>query len=124
MQASIILTPKPILRPPLISESREVGAVLEFDGIVREKENGLPIKGLRYEAYEPMAEKVMRAIFEEIAVEHPCESVEFIHRLGWVPVGESSLYIRVQSKHRAPTFGFLQECIDRMKQDAPIWKIN
>ena len=124
MQASIILTPKPILRPPLISESREVGAVLEFDGIVREKENGLPIKGLRYEAYEPMAEKVMRAIFEEIAVEHPCESVEFIHRLGWVPVGESSLYIRVQSKHRAPTFGFLQECIDRMKQDAPIWKSN
>jgi molybdopterin synthase catalytic subunit len=124
MQASIILTPKPILRPPLISESREVGAVLEFDGIVREKENGLPIKGLHYEAYEPMAEKVMRAIFEEIAVEHPCESVEFIHRLGWVPVGESSLYIRVQSKHRAPTFGFLQECIDRMKRDAPIWKIN
>ena len=124
MQASILLTQKPILRAPLISASREVGAVVEFDGIVREKENGLQIKGLHYEAYEPMAEKVMRAIFEEIAVEHPCESVEFIHRLGWVPVGESSLYIRVQSKHRAPAFGFLQGCIDRMKQDAPIWKIN
>jgi molybdopterin synthase catalytic subunit len=75
MQASILLTQKPILRAPLISASLEVGAVVEFDGIVREKEKNLQIKGLHYEAYEPMAEKVMRAIFEEIAVEHPCESV-------------------------------------------------
>lgn len=124
MQVSIILTPKPILRPPLLCKSQEVGAVVEFDGIVRESENGLPIKGLHYEAYEPMTEKIMRSIFEQIAVEQPCESVEFIHRLGWVPVGESSLYIRVQSRHRGPAFGFLQECIDRMKQDAPIWKIK
>lgn len=124
MQASILLTQNPILPAPLISASLEVGAVVEFDGIVREKENGLQIKGLHYEAYEPMAEKVMRAIFEGTAVEYPCESVEFIHRLGWVPVGESSLYIRVQSRHRGPAFGFLQKCIERMKQDAPIWKIN
>ena len=121
MQASILLTHQPILRPPLICQSREVGAVVEFDGIVREKENGGKITGLHYEAYAPMAERVMRAIFKRIAVEHPCESVEFIHRLGWVPVGESSLYLRVQSRHRAPAFGFLQECIQRMKQDAPIW---
>lgn len=124
MQASIIFTPERIVRPTLLCQSREVGAIVEFDGVVREEENGLQIKGLQYEAYQPMAEKVMRSIFEQIAVEHPCESVEFIHRLGWVPVGESSLYIRVQSKHRGPAFGFLQECVRRMKEDAPIWKIN
>jgi molybdopterin synthase catalytic subunit len=122
MQASIAFTSAPILRPPLLSASREIGAVAEFEGIVREQESGVRIQGLHYEAYESMAQKVMRAIFEEIAVEHACEAVEFIHRLGWVPVGESSLYIRVQSKHRGPAFGFLQECINRMKRDAPIWK--
>lgn len=113
-----------ICRPPLRSASLEIGAVAEFEGIVRGQENGGPIKGLYYEAYEGMAEKIMRSIFEDLANEHPCDAVEFIHRLGWVPVGESSLYIRVQSKHRGPAFGLLQECINRMKKDAPIWKVD
>ena len=124
MQANIAFTSEPILRPPLLSASREIGAVAEFEGRVREQESGVCIEGLHYEAYESMAQKVMRAIFEEISAEHACEAVEFIHRLGWVPVGESSLYIRVQSKHRGPAFGFLQECINRMKRDAPIWKVD
>jgi len=48
--------------------------------------------------------------------------VEFIHRLGWVPVGEASLYIRVLSSHRAEGLRFLADSIDRLKQDVPIWK--
>ena len=123
MRIDITFISAPICRQPLRSASLEIGAIAEFEGIVRAQENGAHIEGLHYEAYEGMAKKVMRAIFEGLANEHPCDAVEFIHRLGWVPVGESSLYIRVQSKHRGPAFGFLQECINRMKKDAPIWKV-
>ena len=124
MKINIAFISAPISRPPLRSTSLEIGAVAEFEGIVRGHENGANIEGLYYEAYESMAEKIMRAIFEGLATEHPCDAVEFIHRLGWVPVGESSLFIRVQSKHRGPAFGLLQECINRMKKDAPIWKVD
>jgi molybdopterin synthase catalytic subunit len=124
MRIDIVFTSEPICRNYLRIASLEIGAIAEFEGVVRAQENDVQIEGLRYEAYEHMAEKVMRAIFERLANEHPCDAVEFIHRLGWVPVGESSLYIRVQSKHRGPAFGFLQECINRMKKDAPIWKLD
>jgi molybdopterin synthase catalytic subunit len=124
MKIDISFISAPICRPSLQRTSFEIGAIAEFEGIVRGEENGVPIDGLYYEAYERMADKIMRAIFEELANEHSCDAVEFIHRLGWVSVGESSLYIRVQSKHRGPAFGFLQECINRMKKDAPIWKVD
>jgi molybdopterin synthase catalytic subunit len=46
----------------------------------------------------------------------------FIHRLGWVPVGEASLFVRVLSAHRGEALRFLAEAINRLKTDVPIWK--
>jgi molybdopterin synthase catalytic subunit len=37
-------------------------------------------------------------------------------------VGEASLFVRVQSKHRGPALAFCGALIDRMKEDVPIWK--
>lgn len=102
--------------------SREIGACLEFRGIVRELENGAALAGLHYEAYELMARKLLDRHFAELAALHPCTAVTFIHRLGWVPVGEASLYIRVLSAHRGEGLAFLAAAIDRLKQDVPIWK--
>jgi molybdopterin synthase catalytic subunit len=48
--------------------------------------------------------------------------VTWIHRLGWVPVGEASLFLRVQSAHRAEALNFCALAIDAMKRDVPIWK--
>jgi len=48
--------------------------------------------------------------------------VLFIHRTGWVPVGEASLFIRVLSAHRGEALQFLAKAIDLLKQDVPIWK--
>ncbi len=122
METIITFTEAPIVIPPLNLPSREIGASLEFLGIVRELEKDSVLKGLNYEAYESMARRVLTRHFEELGSRHPCEQVLFIHRLGWVPVGEASLFVRVLSSHRQEAFLFLDALITRLKTDVPIWK--
>ena len=122
MKIEIHFTAEAIVISPLVPPSREIGAVVEFQGIVREMENGQALEGLCYEAYEPMARKVLEKHLTELGEIHGCAAVCFIHRTGWVPVGGASLYISVASSHRAEALRFLAEVIDRLKLDVPIWK--
>ena len=122
MEKHIAFTHSPIAVPPLAQPSREIGACVEFSGIVRETENGRALAGLHYEAYEPMAARQLDRLFDELATSHPCTAVHFIHRLGWVPVGAASLFVRVLAPHRGEALRFLADSIDRMKADVPIWK--
>ena len=124
MTHSILFTQEPICAPPCILASREVGACIDFHGIVREMENGQALRGLNYEAYEPMAARQLERMFAELAVDSPVQAVTFIHRLGWVPVGEASLFIRVQAAHRGQALTFCAQSIDRLKRDVPIWKLT
>ena len=122
MKIEIVFTNDPIAIPQLALPSREIGACVEFQGIVRETEGEKALSGLFYEAYEAMARPLLERHFDELARLHPCDSVLFIHRLGWVPVGEPSLYVRVLSAHRGEGLRFLADAIDRLKLDVPIWK--
>lgn len=122
MKLAIKFTAEPIVIPPLSLPSREIGAVVEFHGIVREMEGETALDGLFYEAYQSMAEKVLEKHLLELGALHECAAVLFIHRTGWVPVGEASLYLRVASSHRAEALRFLADSIDRLKLDVPIWK--
>ena len=122
MEKQIIFTTAPIVIPALALPSREIGACVEFQGIVRETDRDRQLAGLQYEAYESMAVRHLARIFEELSAAHPCAAVTFIHRLGWVPVGEPSLFVRVLAAHRGEALRFCAEAIDRMKADVPIWK--
>lgn len=122
MVVDIHFTAGPIVIPPEVLPSREIGAAVEFRGIVREMEQGNALGGLQYEAYEPMARILLQRHFEDLAAIHPCAAVHFVHRTGWVPVGEASLFIRVLSAHRGEGLAFLAAAIDRLKLDVPIWK--
>ncbi len=122
METHIAFTHAAIVRPPLTLPSREVGACVEFLGLVRETESAQALAGLHYEAYESMARTQLARIFAELHAAHPCAAVHFIHRLGWVPVGEASLFVRVLAAHRGESLLFLAAAIDRMKADVPIWK--
>ena len=123
MHIEIHFTDAPIVVPKIDLPSREIGALVEFHGIVREREGERALAGLTYQAYEPMARRLLTRHFEDLAEIYPCAAVYFIHRTGWVPVGEASLYINVQSSHRAEALRFLADSIDRLKLDVPIWKI-
>ncbi len=124
MHAVIQFTQSPIAIPEAHTVSREIGAIVEFHGIVRELEQGHPLAGLHYEAYEPMAVLQLERIFQQLHTQSPVAEVTFLHRLGWVPVGHASLYLRVRSSHRAEAFAFCSAAIEAMKRDVPIWKLQ
>ncbi len=98
------------------------GAVVEFTGLVRAREAGETIRGLRYEAYESMAVSEMERILNDLASAHPCHSAEVIHRLGDVPVREAAIRIRITATHRREALAMMESFLDRLKRDVPIWK--
>jgi molybdopterin synthase catalytic subunit len=122
MKTEIQFTNSAIAVPPPKFSSKEIGAVVEFSGLVRELENGQKILGLHYEAHAAMAKKELEKIFRELDVKHPCEEIYFSHRLGWVPVGEASLFICIAARHRQAALALMAELIDRLKTDVPVWK--
>ncbi|MFN0086894.1 MAG: molybdenum cofactor biosynthesis protein MoaE [Blastocatellia bacterium] len=112
---------KPGLERRLISGA--AGAVVTFDGVVRDNNEGRRVVTLQYEAYEPMAVKEMRRVGEEIHQRWPdVERVGIIHRFGELGVSESSVVIVVTSPHRRVAFEACLYAIDRVKQTVPIWK--
>ena len=100
----------------------DCGAVVDFQGVVRRDEQGESIAGLHYEAYRPMAEREIDRIVRELLAEFPCREIHVAHRLGFVPVGEASISVQIASAHRGEAIKFLEEFMNRMKQDVPIWK--
>jgi MoaE-MoaD fusion protein len=100
----------------------EDGAVVVFDGIVRNNTRGRRTLYLDYEAYEEMAEKQMRDLADEARTKFAIRHVTIVHRLGRLQVGETSVLIIVASAHRAAAFEACRWLIDTLKKTVPIWK--
>ncbi len=100
------------------------GAVIRFTGVVRPDESGTPIAALIYDAYEPMARKVIAEILDDLHQASPLNGARIYHRLGRVPVGEAAIILEVASERRAAAFAAASEFMDRLKQDVPIWKVK
>jgi molybdopterin converting factor subunit 1 len=100
----------------------EDGAVVVFDGIVRNNTRGRKTLYLMYEAYEDMALRQMQALAAEAIVKHDVRQVTLVHRLGHLDVGETSVLIAVASAHRGQAFEACRWLIDNLKKTVPIWK--
>lgn len=100
----------------------EDGAVVVFDGIVRNNSRGKQTRWVEYHAYEPMALKKIREIGERIKAMWEIDRVGIVHRLGHLEIGESSVFIVVTSAHRKAAFEACQYAIDTLKRTVPIWK--
>ena len=98
------------------------GAVVAFEGVVRNNSGGRATKFLEYEAYEPMALVKMREIAAEVAGKFAIDRIGMTHRLGHLDIGEASIVIVVTSAHRKPAFEACHYAIDRLKKIVPIWK--
>jgi molybdopterin synthase catalytic subunit len=99
-----------------------VGAIIDFWGVIRDVEGGREIDGIEYEAHRSMAQHQLRSIGEDAVGKFGLQLVIIHHRLGFVPVGESSLLLRVATRHRAQAFQAGQWIVDELKRKAPIWK--
>jgi len=100
----------------------DCGAVVEFQGIVRGSEAGVPIAAIDYECHVEMAKAQLGRIAEHVASFYELAEFTVLHRIGTVPVGETSLYLRAVAPHRREAFGAAMELIERLKKDVPIWK--
>ena len=100
----------------------EEGAVVVFDGIVRNHSGGRRTLYLDYEAYEPMALEKLRELAAALRARFSVGGLAIIHRLGRLEIGESSVFIAVSAPHRAVAFDACRFAIDTLKRSVPIWK--
>jgi molybdopterin synthase catalytic subunit len=100
----------------------EDGAVVVFDGIVRNNTRGRETLFLDYEAYDAMAVTQMQVLAAQAVEKFGVRDVCIVHRLGKLEVGETSVLIVVASAHRAAGFDACRWMIDTLKKTVPIWK--
>lgn len=120
----ILLVREPLAHAALVEHVRqpEDGAVVTFDGCVRNHSQGRRTLYLDYEAYDSMALGKMRQIAKQIHEKFPIHRVAIAHRLGRLEIGETSVFIAVSSAHRPAAFEACRYAIDTLKRTVPIWK--
>jgi molybdopterin synthase catalytic subunit len=112
------LTEDPLALDALRGRVRDsrAGAVVCFEGVTRD------VSHLDYEAYAEMAEEQIRRIVEVAVARHRLCAAAVEHRVGRVALSEPSVAVAVSAPHRAEAFAGAREIIDRIKEQAPIWK--
>lgn len=120
----IALTREPIDAGKLVGSAKEGadGAVVVFDGIVRNNTRGRQTVHLDYEAYEDMALKKMNELADQARERFGVRHVTIVHRLGRLVVGETSVLTVVASAHRGQAYEASRWLIDTLKKTVPIWK--
>jgi molybdopterin synthase catalytic subunit len=120
----VALTREPIDADRIVAaaKSGEDGAVVVFDGIVRNHSRGRRTLYLDYEVYEEMAANQLRELGKEALERFAVRQVSMVHRLGRLQIGETSVLIVVASAHRSAAFEACRWLIDTVKQTVPIWK--
>ncbi|HEX8076894.1 MAG TPA: molybdenum cofactor biosynthesis protein MoaE [Chthoniobacterales bacterium] len=117
----VLLTDAPLTLPEP-SADPGAGAVVVFWGAVRALEDDREISGIEYEAHRVMAEHQMRVVAESAATKFEVREIVLRHRIGFVPVAEPSVVVRVTSRHRGVAFAANQWIMDELKRVVPIWK--
>ena len=126
VRVDLIAGPLPDSQPgcataPVDTDLR-AGAVVVFDGVVRLTEEGRALSGLHYESYEPMTSRMLTQLADEIINTHGLIALVVSHSVGDVPVGRCSFRLTVWSAHRKEALKAMDEFIDRMKKEVPLWK--
>lgn len=118
------ITEQPIDLGALIAETaeRSCGALVVFEGVVRDHHAGRAVARMSYTAYKPLAERVLRELEAEVCERFDVPVCRIVHRIGELEVGESSVAIVVRAPHRAEAYRASEYAIDTLKQRVPIWK--
>ncbi|MBI3555573.1 MAG: molybdenum cofactor biosynthesis protein MoaE [Deltaproteobacteria bacterium] len=107
----------------LASSDTAHGATVLFVGAVRETNFGRSVRAVAYDAFEPLAEKVLRKICVEAQSKWGASLRFFVfHRTGEVTVGEASVAILATATHRDEAYQASRYIIEQLKIRAPIWK--
>jgi molybdopterin synthase catalytic subunit len=118
------LIDEPIDTSQLLHETEDpaCGALVVFEGVVRDHDQSEAVASMTYTAYRPLAERVLAELEAEACRAFDIARCRVVHRLGWLSVGESSVAVVVRAAHRAPAYEASRFVIDALKERAPIWK--
>lgn len=122
--ADAVLISEPIDTKSLASHvaCAEAGAVVIFEGAVRNRHKGKRVDYIIYDAYPEMAEKKLREVAERARGEFDVLGVALAHRVGKLGVGEVSVAVAISAEHREAAFAACRFVIDEVKRTVPIWK--
>lgn len=119
-----VITDKPL--EPLVAQARRetmtraMGALVTFEGVVRDHDGGNRVAALAYEAHPSAPAELMR-VLHTVTAAHPVRAWA-AHRTGDVPIGHAAFIVVVAAAHRGAAFAACEEIADRTKADVPIWK--
>ena len=119
-----VLTHQP-LHPDMVRDEisdTAHGALLVFEGAVRNHFEGQEVIGLEYEAYPEMVEPFLEALKDEVREKWPGANIAIIHRLGRLDVGDTSLLIAVSAPHRKDVYAASSHALEVIKVGLPVWK--
>lgn len=97
------------------------GAVVTFDGVVRDHDGGRGVLALDYSAH-PLAEQALAEVARDVAAAHGDVIVAIAHRVGPLAVGDTALACAVAAPHRKLAFSACDMLVDEVKARVPIWK--
>jgi molybdopterin synthase catalytic subunit len=100
----------------------DAGALVVFEGWVRNHHKGRKVTKLEYEGAENLATKEFEKIRMEVVDYFDIQDVHCVHRIGTLDVGELAVWIGVTAEHRGPAFEACQCTIDQLKERLPVWK--
>jgi len=98
------------------------GAIVTFEGVVRDHARGRDVVSLEYEVYPEMASEKLQQVIDEVEARWTDARCALQHRHGKLAVGDVAVVIAVSSPHRATAFEACSHAIDRIKEIVPIWK--
>ncbi|WP_440059621.1 molybdenum cofactor biosynthesis protein MoaE [Thermogladius sp. 4427co] len=107
-----------------LAADRELGGIEIFIGVVKGVVNGSRVIKLVYTAYTRLAEERLKKIAEEEALKHRLHAAVIIHRIGEVKPGEATVVILAAGKSREDVNKATKSMIDRVKREAPIYKLE
>lgn len=117
------LSAEPITAATLVrSVEPGSGAVVTFEGRVRDTNEGRRVVRLHYDAYPEMADAVFADILLRARRAHPVTHIRVVHRTGTLEVGETAVAVAVAAGHREEAFAAARFVIEAVKQELPVWK--
>ncbi len=120
-RAGVIREPVSIPELAAAVQDRAAGAVVTFEGVVRDHDRGREVTAIAYSAH-PSADEVIARIAREAAEWPGLRAVAVVHRIGDLGVGETALGVAVSADHRAPAFEAVRDIVEEVKKRLPVWK--
>jgi len=112
---------EPVTRARELAHAR-AGALVTFDGWVRDHNAGRAVLRLSYQAYAPLARNEGERIIAEAREKFAIVDARCVHRIGTLEIGELAVWVGVSAAHRDAAFSACRYIIDEVKQRVPIWK--